>query len=134
VFAACAHDTLGYAVVQSPPTDGWKRQQPLSFEVPVKDSLSLFRIDITSRFRNHYTSNLFLAVLQVTAPSGDQFCDTLSFPITHTYNRLWNDFKFPYCSHVQFAQKGTWRFTVWHCMEENELKGVSAIGLYIEKE
>ena len=112
---------------------GWKPLHSYSCEIVLNDSLSLFYVDITGRFSRYIPDSLSL-IVEVTSPLGSSFCDTLSFAITHKPNRLWADFRFPYCSHVRFSEKGVWRFSFRHYMGVETLTGIEAIGVYIKRE
>jgi len=115
-------------------TDGWNRHDSIAFEIPVQDSLSRYHIDIIGRVRNTYLPDSLSLILRVNAPSGASFTDTLSLGLTHNYDRIWEDFRFGYCSHVRFTQKGIWRFYLWHQMDPEILKGVFSVGLCVKKE
>ena len=120
--------------MQDLPAIGWNRQNGLAFDFPLHDSLSYYHIDLIGRLRNTYTQDDLSLILQVNAPSGVWFRDTVYFGLIHAYDRIWEDFRFSYCSKVAFAQKGVWRFELWHNMDTDPLKGVLAIGLSIRKE
>ena len=134
VFFSCVGEPKYLSLIEKIPAEGWNRQIPFTFEIPIPDSLSLYHIDIIGRVRNIYVPDSLTLVLRVNAPSGASFTDTLSLGLTHTYDRIWEDFRFSYCSHVRFTQKGIWRFELWHQMDSEILKGVFAIGLYAKKE
>jgi gliding motility-associated lipoprotein GldH len=112
---------------------GWQQQQELICKVLVHDSLSLFHIDITGRIQNSYFADSLSIIVQVTAPSGNFFCDTVSYGVTPSRYHLWQDFRFPWCSRIRFSETGTWHFSFRHKMEVEVLTGVMAIGVYINK-
>ena len=131
---ACSPEYGSYANMQQIDKTGWQRLCAYSCEAPVYDSLSFYRIDVTGRLRYSCRLDSLSVIVQVTAPAGESFRDTLSFALAHLNDRIWKDFRFPWCSHVQFLEKGTWQFSFWHNMDIDVLTGVTAIGVYIEKE
>lgn len=120
--------------MQELPTVGWDRLHGLIFDLPLHDSLSYYHIDLTGRLRNTYHYDSLSIILQVSAPDGASFCDTVSLGLIHANDRIWEDFRFGYCSKVTFSQKGIWRFELRHNMDRDLLKGISAIGVSIQKE
>jgi len=133
LLASCTEAPKTFALMQEIPSGNWRRQDSLSFELPVRDSLRLYHIDIIGRLRNTYAMDSLRVILKVSAPSGIWFRDTVHVVLTRAYDRLWEDFRFSYCSRIKFAQKGVWRFELWHYMDTEILKGVSAIGFYIKQ-
>ena len=132
--ASCMREPGYLSLMQEVPPKGWSRHDTLTMEMAVRDSLLLYHIDLIGRLRSVYDQDSLSVVLRVYAPNGTSFTDTLSFGVTHAYDRIWEDFRFGYCSHVCFTQKGIWRFDLWHHMNTDMLKGVFAIGLYIKRE
>ena len=132
--SSCLGETHYFSLMQEVKADGWSRRDGLFYELPVQDSLSLYHIDIVGRLRYNYAPDSLSLLLRVEAPSGEWFCDTIHFGLLHAHDRLWEDFRFDYCSHLCFTQKGIWRFELRHNANADILKGVSAIGFYINKE
>lgn len=122
-----------YASTQQIAKEGWPKQYALICEVQIEDTISLFHIDITGRIRNTYLLDSLSLIVEVTSPLGCSFCDTLSFGLTNTRNRLWEEFRFPYCSDVCFSETGRWQFTFRHNMEDEVIEGVMSAGVYIRR-
>jgi len=134
LLASCGEAPKSLALMREVEARGWSRRDSFSFDMPVRDSLSLYHIDIVGRLRNTYLHDSLRVILHVSAPSGEWFRDTVRLSLTHDHDRLWEDFRFAYCSRVRFTQTGVWRFDLWHYMDAEILKGVSAIGLYVKRE
>ena len=134
LFYACSHQISSFTAFQEIDKKGWQRTFEPSCEVALDDSLTLYHIDITGRLRYAYVPDSLSLSVQVTAPSGISFCDTVSFAVAHVRSHLWEDFRFPYCSHVRFLETGLWRFSFDHNMGAETLKGVMFVGVSIHKE
>jgi hypothetical protein len=100
----------------------------------IMDTISLFHFDITGRISRNFPLDSLSLRVNVTAPSGGSFADTLSFCITRNPNHLWTDFRFPYCSHICFSEGGDWHFTFWQNTSIERLYGMTALGVYFTKE
>ena len=133
-IASCSHVPRSVAAMQLIDKNGWDQQHAVVCKILVKDSLSLYHIDVTGRLRNTYPFDSLSTIVQVTAPSGRSFSDTVFFTTTHPRNRPYSDFRFSYCSNVCFSERGTWEFSFLHQMDVQILKGVMSIGIYMEKE
>lgn len=131
-FTTCTRELTVYASFRQIERGRWKQDQEYTCEVLLEDSILLHHIDITGRFKYTYPFDSLSLAVTVTAPSGGSFCDTLSFGLTNSRHQLWGEFRFPYCSGVRFTEKGVWRFSFCHNMEEETLHGVTAIGVFIE--
>jgi gliding motility-associated lipoprotein GldH len=131
---ACSQELRSYASFQSIGKEGWHELFEPSCQEVINDSLALFRIDIAGRLKYTYLPDSLSLIVTVTDPLERSFCDTLSFAVAAVRNRPWEDFRFPWCGHVRFLEKGTWRFSFRQNMDVETLRGVIAIGVYIRKE
>jgi len=120
--------------IQDLPVTGWEQQEPVHFFYTAIDSVYHYNIDIGGRVFFNYFPDRFSVVLQVTAPSGSYFRDTLSCPVPHVADQLWSDFRLPYYRHVRFTETGEWRFSLIQNMNAAIIQGVSSIGIYIEQD
>jgi len=132
-FSACLPELRNLASTLPIDIKGWRADSVYTCEVTITDSLSFYEIHITGRLRHNYRPDSFSVILEVTAPSGDSFCDTLSYSVAHL-GTLWEDFRIPYCSHVCFSQTGTWQFSFSQNMDTDLLVGVVAIGVYLKQD
>ncbi len=138
LFAACDYNPV-FQQSKSIPNDYWNKDSTVSINVPVIDTISYHDIFIDVRNLNSYPySNLYLFV-NVVAPNGDNVTDTLEYRLADDYgawlgnksSRIW-DCKLPFRSMVKFAQEGSYTFNIKQGMRNDELEGISDVGLTIE--
>lgn len=138
LFAACDYDPV-FQQIKSIPNDHWNKDSIVSINVPVLADTSYYDIFIDVRNLNSYPySNLYLFV-NVVAPNGDNMTDTIEYRLADDYGvwlgkksaRIW-DCKLPYRAMVKLAQEGPYTFNIQHGMRNDELEGISDVGLTIE--
>jgi len=134
ILSACSLELRNLASMLSIDKKGWHASDTYLCEVEIADSLSFYHVDITGRLRHNYRPDSLSLIVAVTAPSGDSFCDTLSYSVVHLRGTLWEDFRIPYCSRVRFSQMGTWQFSFRQNMDTETLKGIVAIGVYLQQD
>ena len=119
----------------------WKKENRADFVVEVVDTTSPHKLYINVRNTGSYPfSNLYLFVT-IKGPNGNFTVDTVNCQLTDTRGKwlgsgigdLW-DLKIPYIGNFKFAQEGKYIVHYEQAMRvENGLKGISDIGLRIEK-
>lgn len=138
LFAACDYEPV-FQQNTAIPNDLWDKNNVVKIEVPVTDTISYHDIYIDVRNLNSYPySNLYLFV-NVIAPNGDNMTDTLEYRLADDYgawlgkksSRIW-DCRLPFRAMVKFAQEGNYTFNIQHGMRNDELEGISDVGLTIE--
>ena len=138
LLAACNYDPI-FQQSSSIPNSSWNKDNIVEAKVPVTDTVSYHDIFINIRNLNSYPySNLYLFVA-VNAPNGDNITDTLEYRLADDYgawlgkksSRIW-DCKLLFRPMVKFAQGGSYTFSIQHGMRDNELSGISDVGLTIE--
>lgn len=138
LFSACEYNPV-FQQSKSIPNNQWNKDSIVSLTVPVIDTIGYHDIYIDIRNLNSYPySNLYLFV-SVYAPNGDNMGDTIEYRLADDYgtwlgkktSRIW-DCKLPYRAMVKFAQEGTYTFNIQHGMRNDELEGISDVGLTIE--
>ncbi|MCL2727106.1 MAG: gliding motility lipoprotein GldH [Bacteroidales bacterium] len=134
LFSACSLELRNQASMLPIDSEGWHASCVYTCEATITDSLSFYHVDITGRLRHNYRHDSLSVIMEVTAPSGDSFCDTLTYSVAHIRGTLWEDFRIPYCSHVCFSQTGTWQFSFRQNMDTELLTGVVAIGVYLHQD
>ena len=138
IFLACDYNPVFQQNI-SIPNDRWNKDSIVKIEVPITDTISYNDIYIDIRNLNSYPySNLYLFV-SVSAPNGDNLTDTIEYRLADEYgawlgkssSRIW-DCKLPFRSMVKFAQSGVYTFGIQHGMRDDELEGISDVGLTVE--
>lgn len=139
VFAACARQTI-YQDVQPIPAAGWQVDQLVAFEVEISDTIPLHELYMLVRNTTDYPySNLYL-FLDIVFPDNRVLRDTLECMLAARdgswtgkgFGKIRSN-QFLFRDNVWFPQTGTYQFLVQHGMREDVLKGVSDIGIRLDK-
>lgn len=118
----------------------WDRNNPVSFEVIVEDTISPHNLYINVRNAGMYpVSNLYLFVTTM-APSGHAIKDTVQIILADEKGRwmgkglgdIWDNQQL-YKTNVRFAQKGKYVFKYEQAMRLEKLPFILDVGLRVEK-
>ena len=137
LFSACGHKTI-YSSFQPVPVTGWQEDSVLTYTIPVQDTINLYDIILCIRHIETYPyQNMWL------------FCgfgldsvkhDTIEFFLADDRGRwLGNggmkmvEMPVLYEHNYQFPDTGNYTFTVQHGMPDEELRGISDVGLIIRQ-
>ena len=139
VFTACTSESFNKRTVI--PEAEWDQNYHVAFDVPINDTLSPYRFGIGLRHLENYRySNLFV-FLHTRMPNGNVTHDTIECTLATPEGR-WigkssgsmRDLLIPLNENLLFPLTGTYHFEIEQAMREPVLKGISDIGLYIEKQ
>lgn len=139
LFASCSNSSFDKRIVI--PEAEWAQENRISFDVTVDDTVSGYNFGIGLRHLENYRySNLFL-FLHTRMPNGNITHDTIECTLATPEGR-WigrgsgsmRDLTVPLNENLLFPLKGTYHFEIEQAMREPVLKGISDIGLYIEKQ
>ena len=120
-FSSCSNDDFDKRTVI--PEAEWKQENRVVFDVDINDTISPYEFGIGLRHLENYRySNLFV-FLHTTMPNGNHTHDTIECTLA-TPEGKW----------ILFPLSGTYHFEIEQAMREPELKGISDIGLYIDKQ
>ncbi len=123
------------------PDAEWAQENRVAFDVPIDDTLNGYVFGIGLRHLENYRySNLFV-FLHTRMPNGNITHDTIECTLATPEGR-WigkssgsmRDFVVPLNENLRFPLTGTYHFEIEQAMREPVLKGISDIGLYIEKQ
>ena len=123
------------------PEAEWAQENRVAFDVSIDDTLSCYKFGIGLRHLENYRySNLFV-FLHTRMPNGNVTHDTIECTLATPEGR-WigkssgsmRDLIIPLNENLLFPLKGTYHFEIEQAMREPMLKGISDIGLYIEKQ
>ena len=139
VLASCANDSFEERIVI--PEAEWAQENRVAFDVDINDTISgyVFGIEFRHLENNRY-SNLFV-FLHTRMPNGNLTHDTIECTLATPEGR-WigkgsgsmRDLQVPLNENLRFPLKGTYHFEIEQAMREPVLKGISDIGLFIEKQ
>jgi gliding motility-associated lipoprotein GldH len=120
--------------------EGWHEDSLAVFKVAVTDTINDYNVVLNIRSRNEYPyQNLFLFIRSY---SPDKICvsDTLNCILSDNQGRWYgkgigstSNLPILYMSKIKFPKKGIYKFEIGHGMRETILKGMSDIGLKVEK-
>jgi gliding motility-associated lipoprotein GldH len=140
MFTSCDSKN-SYDTSQKIKDSQWNRQNKLTFETKISDSLSLFDFYINVRNTTDYKfSNLFLFITTFS-PGPMKARDTVECTLAGPDGK-WRGSGFGKIKEnrillkkgMHFPRTGTYRFEIEQGMRTEELQGVSDIGIRIEKQ
>lgn len=141
LFTSCDSNKI-YEKYQSIPDVNWASDYPLTFEVDIKDTVSLCNILVSVRNSESYPfRNIFLE-MKSEYPNQMSSIDTLEFYLMRADGKpLGNctgdlcDIKYEVAKNQRFKQERVHRFTIRHIMRtvDGNLPLIVDIGLRIEK-
>jgi gliding motility-associated lipoprotein GldH len=140
VLASCDSKRF-YEENKSIPGGIWKSNNRISFDVTISDTLTPYNLYINLRNDLDYSySNLFL-FMKTTFPGGQFAMDTIECTLAEPDGK-WTGSgmgrvrfnRFLFQQGVRFRHAGSYAFTFEQAMRVNELRGISDIGIRIEKE
>ena len=138
-FTACTNSNFNKRTVI--PEAEWAQENRIAFDVNIDDTINGYVFGMELRHLETYRySNLFI-FLHTTLPNGNHTHDTIECTLATPEGR-WlgkssgsmRDLRVPLNEHLQFPLKGDYHFEIEQAMREPKLKGISDIGLYIEKQ
>lgn len=118
----------------------WNMSDIAKFGVTISDTLTSHNIYINIRNTTDYpNSNLYLFITTI-APTGATQLDTLECYVADEYGK-WlgkgfghiRDNRIPYKQNIRFPSKGNYRFEIQQAMRTEQLKGITSVGLRVEK-
>jgi len=139
VFTSCQNDSFDKRTII--PEARWPQENRVAYDVEITDTLSSYEFGIGLRHLENYRySNLFV-FLHTTMPNGNHTRDTIECTLATPEGR-WigkssgsmRDLTVPLNEHLIFPLSGTYHFEIEQAMRDPVLKGISDIGLYIEKQ
>lgn len=123
------------------PEAKWSVENRIPFDVTVNDSIGIYAFGMSLRHMENYRYSNLYVFLHTTFPNGNLTHDTIQLMLATPEGR-WvgkssgslRDLRITLNPHMRFPMKGTYHFEIEQAMRETELKGISDIGLFIEKQ
>ncbi|MCL1821540.1 MAG: gliding motility lipoprotein GldH [Prolixibacteraceae bacterium] len=122
------------------PTVGWDADSIQTYSFNIDDSLALYNIFLNIRNDKSYDfSNLWLFV-NIIPPQGESFTDTVQVMLANPMGE-WTgkgfsgtyDNQILYRRSIYFPATGTYNIQIQHGMRTKILRGISDIGIRVEK-
>lgn len=139
LLSACDKQTV-YHSFQSLPTEGWLREDTLSFDVKVTDSLTYYKLSLEVRNRNNYPyQNLPLSICYTTEDSIPSPADTIQLILADKEGTWkgdgWGGLYQTAVSagSVRIGKPGTYLFKVSYTLPDERLQGINDIGIKLKR-
>ena len=138
-FYSCDKNRV-YENFYSTGANGWDKDSVAKFQFDIADIETRYNLYINTRNSEQYPySNLWLFV-EVIAPDHTAIRDTVEYQLALT-NGKWSGkgtggiylSQLPYRINVFFPVEGTYQVNIQHAMRDEQLKGLTDIGIRIEK-
>lgn len=138
-LSSCQSDSFSERTVI--PEAEWRQEDRIVFDVDINDTVNGYVFGMELRHLENYRySNLFV-FLHTRMPNGNMMRDTIECTLATPEGR-WigkssgsmRDLQVPLNENLRFPLKGSYHFEIEQAMREPVLKGISDIGLFIEKQ
>jgi gliding motility-associated lipoprotein GldH len=138
-FSAC-NDNIVFEENHSVNSRGWHINDTLIFNYTVKDTTALYDLYINVRNNTEFPYSNFYVFFETQFPDGRVFRDTVEMMLADRFGnwtgRGFGNIKsnsFHFRRDVWFPLEGGYTFAVQHAMREEAIKGISDMGIRIEK-
>jgi gliding motility-associated lipoprotein GldH len=118
----------------------WPADQKLRFEFNSADTTTSKDVFVSLRHNDFYKYNNIFLFITTIAPNGASLTDTAEFIIADKKGKWLGsgagnlyDLRLLYKNNIKFGQAGRYVFYVQQGMRENELKGITDVGIRIAK-
>lgn len=139
MLAACGNE--GFDQRTLIPEAKWAMEDRLPFDVTVNDTVGIYAFGINLRHMENYRYSNLYVFLHTSMPNGNVMHDTIQCLLATPEGR-WvgkssgsmRDLHITLNPHMRFPLAGTYHFEIEQAMREPVLKGISDIGLFIDKQ
>ena len=122
------------------PEAHWAMENRVPFDVTVNDTVGIYSFGMTLRHMENYRYSNLYVFLHTTLPNGNVMCDTIQCLLA-TPDGRWvgkssgsmRDLRITLNPAMRFPLEGAYHFEIEQAMREPVLKGVSDVGIFIEK-
>ena len=139
LLAGCGSHDFDQRVVI--PEAKWAMENPVPFDITVNDTVGVYSFGMNLRHMENYRYSNLYVFMHTTFPNGNITHDTIQL-ILATPEGHWvgkgsgsmRDLHVTLNPYMRFPAQGTYHFEIEQAMREPVLKGISDIGLFIEKQ
>ncbi len=121
------------------PPSGWNKDSAAVFRVNIEDTTSAYNFYINLRHTTDYRYRNFYLFLDTRMPGGQAARDTIALMLADKTGKWFGqgfgnvkDLQVPVRKNLVFPAKGTYTFLIEQAMRQDELKGISNVGIRIE--
>lgn len=123
------------------PETKWDMENRVPFDVMVNDTVSIYTFGMSLRHMENYRYSNLYVFLHTTMPNGNITHDTIQCLLA-TPEGQWvgkssgsmRDLRITLNPAMRFPMQGNYHFEIEQAMREPVLKGISDIGIFIEKQ
>ena len=123
------------------PEARWDMEHRIPFDVTVNDTTGIYAFGLSLRHMENYRYSNLYVFLHTTMPNGNVTHDTIQLLLATPEGR-WigkssgsmRDLHITLNPNLRFPLMGSYHFEIEQAMREPVLKGISDIGLFIEKQ
>lgn len=136
---SCSEEVI-YEKSQDIATEGWHMNDVVTFRKEIKDTTQLHDIFLNVRNTNTYPYSNLYVFFHTTFPSGTVYKDTIEMTLADRqgnwtgegFGKIKSN-SFHFRKDVWFPEQGEFTFTIQHAMRDEYIKGITDIGIRIEK-
>ena len=138
VLAGCGNHGFEQRVVI--PEAKWAMENRVPFDVTVNDTVGVYAFGMSLRHMENYRYSNLYVFLHTTMPNGNVTHDTIQCLLAQPDGR-WvgkssgsmRDLRITLNPALRFPLEGSYHFEIEQAMREPVLKGISDVGLFVEK-
>ena len=138
-FISCEQNEL-FQAYKGVENLAWSYHEPISFDVEIEDTTSLYNVDINIRHSGAYAYQNCWVWLHTEYPSGQKhsvrkelkFCNEEGTWYGSGLNNIF-DVRNPVQNNAKFQEKGIYKFKIEQNMRINPLPNILDVGLRIER-
>jgi gliding motility-associated lipoprotein GldH len=139
VLFSCQQENIHFEKYLSTPKEGWTHTDTLTFQFDATDTTTVYDFWLTLRNETSYPyANVYLFVY-TEFPNGKTALDTMNYLLAYPTGKWMGDVsgsmvesKLIY-KHTTIPVKGTYKMNVIQAMREEQLSGITDVGLKIVK-
>ncbi|MDA3879106.1 MAG: gliding motility lipoprotein GldH [Prolixibacteraceae bacterium] len=139
VMASCNSRTVYHENLATGNPD-WHADSLLTFRFSIDDTVSLYNINISTRNLGAYPYSNIWFFINIVAPDSSMIADTVEYQLAEASGKLLGtgtggvySNQFSFRENVFFPVSGIYEISIQHGMRNESLKGISDVGLVIEK-
>lgn len=118
----------------------WNFKETLHYDVNINDTLRAHNIYINIRNSQEYQYNNIFLFLSTYAPNGNLLKDTFEISLADKKGKWYGkgagniySLQVPYMQNIKFPYRGIYVFEIQHAMWNEELNGITDVGIRIEE-
>lgn len=139
VLSSCKQGVV-YSDSRKIPGYSWAIDSIITFSTSIEDTVSAFDINLVIRTDKDYPYRNIFMFIGTSSPANERIRDTVEYYLADQKGNWYgsglgdiNGLTVPFKTNVRFPYPGTYTFRIQQGMRDQSLKGVTDIGIFIEK-